>query len=72
MHYTLWVVPHACTFVLDPTEQEPEELSEPAPAEETNPEQEQGKPRCIKPLSLSFIYNLILFMIFGCALGHKS
>jgi hypothetical protein len=39
-----------CTFVhftLDLTEQGPEEPPELAQAEETNPEQEQGKPRCI-------------------------
>jgi hypothetical protein len=44
-------------------EQEPEELPEPAPAEETNPEQEQGKPRCIWPRSLSFNMNLDLCFI---------
>jgi hypothetical protein len=38
---------HTCIFTVDPTEQEPEKLPEPAPVEETNPEQEQGKPRCI-------------------------
>jgi hypothetical protein len=34
-------------FALDPTERELDELQEPAPVMETNPEQEQGKPRCI-------------------------
>jgi hypothetical protein len=34
-------------FVIDHKEEEPEELLEPAPAEETIHEQEQGKPRCI-------------------------
>jgi hypothetical protein len=38
------LVSHTCTFTLDPAEQEPEELPEPAPAEETNHEQEKGKP----------------------------
>jgi hypothetical protein len=38
---------HTCIFMIDPTEQELEELQEPAPAEEANPEQEQGKPQCI-------------------------
>jgi hypothetical protein len=38
---------HTCIFVVDPTEQEPEELQEPAPVEDTNIKQEQGKPRCI-------------------------
>jgi hypothetical protein len=35
---------HTCIFAIDPVEQELEELQEVAPAEETNPEQEQGKP----------------------------
>jgi hypothetical protein len=34
-------------FMLDPVEEGHEELPEPAQAEETNPEQEQGKPWCI-------------------------
>jgi hypothetical protein len=41
------LVSHTYIFALDPAEQEPEELPEPALAEETNPEQEQGNPRCI-------------------------
>jgi hypothetical protein len=36
LHYML--LSHICTFALDLTEQEPEELQEPVPAEETNPE----------------------------------
>jgi hypothetical protein len=40
MHYALWVVSHTCTFALDPAEQEPEELLELTPVEETKPEQE--------------------------------
>jgi hypothetical protein len=34
-------------FTIDHAEQEPEEPSEPAQIEDTNPEQEQGKPQCI-------------------------
>jgi hypothetical protein len=41
------LVSHTCTFALDPVEQEFEELQEPALTVEANPEQEQGKPRCI-------------------------
>jgi hypothetical protein len=47
MHCMLYLVSHTYTFVLDPTESEPEEPPEAAPVEETNPEQEQGKPQCI-------------------------
>jgi hypothetical protein len=32
------LVSHTCIFVIDPAEQELEELQEPAPVEETNPE----------------------------------
>jgi hypothetical protein len=41
------IVSHTCAFVIDPTEQEPEELQEQAPVEDTNLEQEQGKPQFI-------------------------
>jgi hypothetical protein len=40
MHCMLCSVSRTYTFVLDPAEPEPKELSEPAPVEETNPEQE--------------------------------
>jgi hypothetical protein len=33
-------------FALDPTEPELEELQEPAPVKDANPEQDQGKPQC--------------------------
>jgi hypothetical protein len=32
------LVSHTCIFTIDPAEQELEELQEPAPTEETNPE----------------------------------
>jgi hypothetical protein len=62
MHFAAHVlhvilVSHTCTFALDPAEQEFEELQEPAPTEEANPEHEQGKPRCIQP------YPWVLFII---------
>jgi hypothetical protein len=57
---------------IDPVEQEREEPPEPALVQDTNPEQDQGKPRCILPHSLSFIYHLSYFMILDCALGHRS
>jgi hypothetical protein len=58
--------------MIDPVEQERDELPEPAPVEDTNPEQDQGKPRCILPHPLSFIYFFSYFMIPDCALGHRS
>jgi hypothetical protein len=57
---------------IDSVEQEREELPEPAPVEDINPEQDQGKPRCILPYSLSFIYFLSYFMILDSALSHRS
>jgi hypothetical protein len=48
---------------IDPVEQESDELSEPAPVEATNSEQDQGEPRCILPHSLSFIYFLSYLIV---------
>jgi hypothetical protein len=59
-------------FVIDHAEQGPEEPSELVQVEDTNPEQEQGKPKCIWPPSLNFVYNYILFMILECALGYRN
>jgi hypothetical protein len=65
MLYTLciWII-HVCIFsflfrlrVLDHGHEEPEELTEPAPAEETNPELTKGKPQCIPPIILDFCFN---------------
>jgi hypothetical protein len=47
MYCMLCLESHAYTFVLDPVGPEPKELPETTPAEETNPEQKQGKPRFI-------------------------
>jgi hypothetical protein len=58
--------------VIDHVEQGREEPPEPAPVEDTDPEQDQGKPRCILPHPLSFIYLFSYFMIPDCALGHRS
>jgi hypothetical protein len=45
---------------------------EPAPVEDTDPEQDQGKPWCILPHPLIFIYFFSYFVILECALGHRS
>jgi hypothetical protein len=47
-------------IVINHVEQGREEPLEPAPVEDTNPEQDQGKPRCILPYPLSFIYFFLL------------
>jgi hypothetical protein len=38
---------HTCIFAIDHVEQGHEQPSEPATVEDTNPEQDQGKPQCI-------------------------
>jgi hypothetical protein len=70
-YITFILVSHSC-LLIDPVEQECEELPEPAPIEDTNPEQDQGKPRCILPYSLRFIYLLSYFMILDCVLDYRS
>jgi hypothetical protein len=59
-------------IVIDHVEQGHEEPLELAPVEDTDPEQDQGKPQCILPHPLSFIYFFSYFMIPDCALGHRS
>jgi hypothetical protein len=41
------LVSHMCIFAIGHAEQGPEETPEPAQVEGVNPEQDQGKPRCI-------------------------
>jgi hypothetical protein len=60
-------------IMIDHMEQGREKPSESAPVEDTDPKQDQGKPRCILPHPLSFIYIFFsYFMIPDCALGHRS
>jgi hypothetical protein len=47
MHYIICHCLILTLFALDPTEPEPEELQEAAHIEDSNPKQDQGKPRCI-------------------------
>jgi hypothetical protein len=51
---------HNCTFALDLAEQEHEELPGPAPAEETNPEQEQDKPGASNPILVFYFLDILL------------
>jgi hypothetical protein len=41
------LVSHTCILVIGHAEQGPEETPEPAPVEDVNLEQDQGKARCI-------------------------
>jgi hypothetical protein len=69
MHWKL----HTCIFfilvplrILDHGRKEPEELTELALAEETNPELTEGKPRRIPLISIDFYFNH-RFMLSMCA-----
>jgi hypothetical protein len=70
--YCIYLSVSLLPTAIDLVEQEREVLPEPAQVEDTNPEQDQGKPHCILPQSLSFIYLLSYFMILDYAIGHKS
>jgi hypothetical protein len=59
MHYFYLSVSYL-RIAIDHVEQGREEPLEPAPVEDTNPEQDQGKPRCILPHPLSFISLFLL------------
>jgi hypothetical protein len=58
---TLILVSHTCIIAIDHAEQGREEPPESAPVEGGNYEQDQGKPRCIQPQSLSLFYPFISF-----------
>jgi hypothetical protein len=53
------LVSHTCIFAIDHVKQGPEETPELAQVEGVNTEQDQGKPWCIEPPSLSLIYPFI-------------
>jgi hypothetical protein len=53
------LVSHMCIFALGHAEQGPEETPDLAQVKGVNPEQDQGKPWCIKPPSLNLFYSFI-------------
>jgi hypothetical protein len=59
-------------IAIDHMEQGREEPPEPAPVEDSDPEQDQGEPQCILSHPLSFIYFFYYFMILNYALGHMG
>jgi hypothetical protein len=70
---TIMLVSHTCILAIGHEKQGLEEPPEPAPVEAGNHEQDQVKPRCIEPQSLSLFYSsYILIMIIGCALSYRS
>jgi hypothetical protein len=54
------LVSYPLRIAMDHVEKGREEPPEPAPVEDTDPEQDQGKPRCILSHPLSFIYLFLL------------
>jgi hypothetical protein len=68
LHHALHHVAHTWSYTIDPTEPVVEELTEPAPTEESaNTELTEGKHRCIPPIILDFCFNHY-FML--CTLVH--
>jgi hypothetical protein len=66
------LVSRTCIFVVDHAEQGREEPPEPAQVEGANYEQDQGKPRCIPPKSLSFIFETLFIILFDCTLSLQD
>jgi hypothetical protein len=60
------LVSHICIFAIDHAEQGRVEPPEPASVEIGDYEQDQGKPRCIPPKSLSFIFDIFYNTICLC------
>jgi hypothetical protein len=61
------------SFTLDHVELELREPTEQVPAEDpTNLALNQGKPRCISPKSLSFIFETLFIILFDCALSLQD
>jgi hypothetical protein len=66
------LVSYTCIFMIDHAEQGREEPSEPPPVKGANCEQYQGKPQCIPPHSLSFIFGTLIIILFDCALSLQD
>jgi hypothetical protein len=60
---------HTWSYMIDPVEPVVEELTEPAPAEESssaNSEITEGKPRCIPPIFLDLCFKSIVVLRLLC------
>jgi hypothetical protein len=76
LHHTLHHMAHTWSYTIDPIELVVEELTEPAPAEESaNTELIKGKLRCIPPIFLDFFkisilhYNCLCIKFIGIVLA---
>jgi hypothetical protein len=64
MHCIMWLLAHMCSYTLNLAESEVEESTEPPPAEEfANTELTEGKPWCIPPISLDFLFLINIYNI---------
>jgi hypothetical protein len=61
---------HTWSYTIDPVEPVVEELTEPAPAEESaNTELNEGKPQFILPIFLNFCFKSLFCITIVCALS---
>jgi hypothetical protein len=64
---------HTWSYTIDPAEPVVEELTKPAPAEESaNTELTEGKPRCILPIFLDFCFKSEFCITIVCALSLQE
>jgi hypothetical protein len=67
---TILLLAYICSYMLDYAEPELEVPMEQAQVEEfPNLELDQGKPQCIPPKSLSFIFETLFIIHYACALS---
>jgi hypothetical protein len=62
----LFILVPLCVHRLDHVEPESEEPTDPTPAEGTNPELTEGKPRCIPLIIFDFVLITTLYQVCLC------
>jgi hypothetical protein len=73
LHCTMLLSAHVSSYTLDHVESELKEPTEYAQSEDlTNLVLDQGKPQCIPPHSLTFIFESLLYVEFICALSYRN
>jgi hypothetical protein len=61
---------HTYSYMIDSVELVVEELTEPAPTEESaNTELTEGKTQCIPPIFLDFCFKSVFYITIVCALS---
>jgi hypothetical protein len=74
MHCIILLSAHVCSYMLDHTEPELEEMMEQAQVEDlVNLALDQGKSWCIPIIILGlFLLNLYIYVILDCALSYRN